>query len=528
MSLPPPPHRSACLQTYTLAEVEERWRVLMYNPTASQNALQDMHAFAQIPDNQSQGAAVPFSRDEQLILTRIDSLLNHTGTRTQTIPHTHRRGSTYAAADGDSKGLGVHGEGLTGHRALAQEGYRAADLHTHTHPHTNTRPHTHEYGRVHTHEYVPVDTCARRDLGGELARALQQLLGDHRTVFHPSRTVAQLEQHIEDLRLSGVWNMLIKLDSTRERSRTATAPGSAAAGAGAAATEGVAMETSNILSGKRRQKDRIKDTDSYKAGSGGAGTLGASESLSNVHVHGLVGNEGAVLSFEDYEKALIDAHRFGWRRITALPERDECSEPECCTAGTAKADTKTRPKSHSKRSFSEAFPPEIEMELAMTDRHAKHKLRILEKLTDSWQWTALDDAKVHATTKLRMFGAESKSLAHIFGEKLDQHMTSKVVYFGRSNCDVNLAFEGRSLKISRLQGAIKLKSNLRFYLYNYGKREIYVNGVAVNKGERLVLNHMALIEIFEYKLLFSVNLALLSDISHDVINAVVSQYDAKK
>lgn len=61
--------------------------------------------------------------------------------------------------------------------------------------------------------------------------------------------------------------------------------------------------------------------------------------------------------------------------------------------------------------------------------------------------------------------------------------------------DVDLSLEGPSFKISRRQGAIKLRNSGEFILMNNGKRPMYVDGKPVLPNAKLKLHNNSVIEV---------------------------------
>ena len=61
--------------------------------------------------------------------------------------------------------------------------------------------------------------------------------------------------------------------------------------------------------------------------------------------------------------------------------------------------------------------------------------------------------------------------------------------------DVDLSLEGPSFKISRRQGAIKLRNSGEFILINNGKRPMYVDSKPVMPNAKLKLHNNSVIEV---------------------------------
>eukprot|EP01134_Creolimax_fragrantissima_P000769 CFRG0769T1 len=402
-------------RTYSLVEVEERWRILLHNEHLSKIAQEGL------VERLLEGAAisypldVQFSKDEQVLLQNMDTESRVSNTSSELAASTSSRTSCMHAG----------GNAMFTGRSNSNDKFQA-------------------------------------------------LLEENRLVFHPTRSAKDLERHAAELKLFGLYGRI-------------TNPGT--------------------VQSSKRQKN-----------------LSKSDSMSTKAPKSPTVSDPPVPSFQDYESALVMQSNYGMNKSSALPIKDECRVVGCRGTSNAGKSTSTKNTSNesNKRSIQNSLS-NLPMEMSMADRHDKHTIRKLEKLTDSWQWNLLNESKVHPSSKLRMLASDVKTLAEIRGKKIEYRMTTKMVYIGRSNCDVNLSVEGPSQKISRLQGAIRLKSNMRFYLYNYGKHAMYVNGVPVNKGERLMLNHQAIIEVYEFSLLFSINLALIADLCYDVINSIVKE-----
>jgi hypothetical protein len=71
--------------------------------------------------------------------------------------------------------------------------------------------------------------------------------------------------------------------------------------------------------------------------------------------------------------------------------------------------------------------------------------------------------------------------------------------------DVDLSEEGNATKVSRQQAFVKLRWNGEFCLRNVGRRPVWINGVAVESGQRARLASHALIEVGGMRLLFFPN-----------------------
>ena len=61
--------------------------------------------------------------------------------------------------------------------------------------------------------------------------------------------------------------------------------------------------------------------------------------------------------------------------------------------------------------------------------------------------------------------------------------------------DVDLSLEGPAWKISRRQGAIKLRNNGDFYIANEGKRPLYIDGKPILTGNKQKLNNNSVVEV---------------------------------
>ena len=95
------------------------------------------------------------------------------------------------------------------------------------------------------------------------------------------------------------------------------------------------------------------------------------------------------------------------------------------------------------------------------------------------------------------------------GSNATFYLKKRETALGRSTddqkVDVDLSEEGNATKVSRQQAFVKLRWNGEFCLRNVGRRPVWINGVAVESGQRARLASHALIEVGGMRLLFFPN-----------------------
>ncbi|KNC46757.1 uncharacterized protein AMSG_03186 [Thecamonas trahens ATCC 50062] len=106
------------------------------------------------------------------------------------------------------------------------------------------------------------------------------------------------------------------------------------------------------------------------------------------------------------------------------------------------------------------------------------------------------------------------TLALLRGSKLFFAMAYAGFTFGRGSgpADVDLAVEGACPKVSRLQGAIKLKADGFFYLVNLGSARVAVNGARLRKHGSMRLPHNACLQIANLTFIFEVNQVVMPQV----------------
>lgn len=156
----------------------------------------------------------------------------------------------------------------------------------------------------------------------------------------------------------------------------------------------------------------------------------------------------------------------------------------------------------------------LEIELALSDRRKKIEIRHLESELNRWSVLVDTLPEVDITPEF-----DNQTLAVLRGRLVRYLMRSKEITFGRCTkdgiVDVDLSLEGPSLKISRLQGIIKLRSNGDFFISNEGKRPIFINGIPLMSSNKTRITHNAVIEISSLRFVFLVNYELINAIRHE-------------
>ncbi|XP_024518218.1 uncharacterized protein LOC112341773 isoform X1 [Selaginella moellendorffii] len=101
------------------------------------------------------------------------------------------------------------------------------------------------------------------------------------------------------------------------------------------------------------------------------------------------------------------------------------------------------------------------------------------------------------------------AIAMLYGYHLKYLMVANEVSIGRRTqgnvVDVDLAQEGPANRVSRKQASIKLNEDGMFHLKNLGKKVLYVNDVLVFTGQRAILSSSCLIEVGGMRLVFEMN-----------------------
>ncbi|KAL5292743.1 MCRS1 family protein [Megaselia abdita] len=156
----------------------------------------------------------------------------------------------------------------------------------------------------------------------------------------------------------------------------------------------------------------------------------------------------------------------------------------------------------------------LEIELALSDRRKKIEIRHLENELSRWSVLVDSLTGVGITPEF-----DNQTLAVLRGRLVRYLMRSKEITFGRSTkdgtVDVDLSLEGPSLKVSRKQGTIKLRSNGDFFIANEGKRPIFIDGNPLLSGNKSRLSNNCVLEISGLRFVFLVNYDLINAIRHE-------------
>lgn len=156
----------------------------------------------------------------------------------------------------------------------------------------------------------------------------------------------------------------------------------------------------------------------------------------------------------------------------------------------------------------------LEHELALVDRKAKQEIRQLEN--ELTRWAVLVDSLTAPGSPLITPEFDNQTLAVLRGRLVRYLMRSREISFGRNTkdnvVDVDLSLEGPSIKVSRKQGTIKLRSNGDFFISNEGKHPIFVDGSPVLSESRSRLNNNSVVEVSGLKFVFLINYELISTV----------------
>lgn len=149
-----------------------------------------------------------------------------------------------------------------------------------------------------------------------------------------------------------------------------------------------------------------------------------------------------------------------------------------------------------------------EHELAIADRRNKKEIRHLEQELPKWQ------VLVDSVTGISPPDFDNQTLAVLRGRLVRYLMRSREITIGRATkdnqIDVDLSLEGPAWKISRRQGAIKLRNNGDFYIANEGKRPLYIDGKPILTGNKQKLNNNSVVEISCLRFIFLINQDLIN------------------
>lgn len=150
----------------------------------------------------------------------------------------------------------------------------------------------------------------------------------------------------------------------------------------------------------------------------------------------------------------------------------------------------------------------LESEFNIADRRIKQEIRHLENELPKWQ------VLVDSVTGISPAEFDNQTLAVLRGRLVRYLMRSREITFGRATkdntVDVDLSLEGPAWKISRRQGMIKLQTSGDFYIFNEGKRALYIDSKPVLSGNKCRLNNNSVVEISGLKFIFLINQELIN------------------
>ncbi|VDN23412.1 unnamed protein product [Dibothriocephalus latus] len=128
----------------------------------------------------------------------------------------------------------------------------------------------------------------------------------------------------------------------------------------------------------------------------------------------------------------------------------------------------------------------------MQRQRERHRLRnrlqarMRRVAEEARRWTALVESKVAAGTIICDHQPVHPTLATLTGRRSRFLIKSKNVTFGRLSSsfspDIDLTCEGEALRISRCHGQIYLGNKGDFWLRNFSKHPVFVDGNPVLKG----------------------------------------------
>lgn len=160
----------------------------------------------------------------------------------------------------------------------------------------------------------------------------------------------------------------------------------------------------------------------------------------------------------------------------------------------------------------------VENELNIADRRIKQEIRHLENELPKWQ------VLVDSVTGISPVEFDNQTLAVLRGRLVRYLMRSREISFGRAtkdnSVDVDLSLEGPAWKISRRQGMIKLQTSGDFYVFNEGKRALYIDSKPVLAGNKCRLNSNSVVEISGLRFIFLINQELISIIRAEAAKIV--------
>lgn len=155
-----------------------------------------------------------------------------------------------------------------------------------------------------------------------------------------------------------------------------------------------------------------------------------------------------------------------------------------------------------------------EIEEVMCQNYKKIINQIKRSEAELYLWQVLVDK---ATKKENDF-ENIECLAILESENFKYIMKSREISMGRStpkstvDLDFQLIGSDKAKKISRNQGAIKMNESGEFFLYNYSKQAIFVDGKIVLESCKTQLFDKSIIQLDDFSLLFFINFNVVAPI----------------
>eukprot|EP00039_Didymoeca_costata_P001468 m.52747 g.52747 ORF g.52747 m.52747 type:complete len:397 (-) comp10815_c0_seq1:1760-2950(-) len=163
---------------------------------------------------------------------------------------------------------------------------------------------------------------------------------------------------------------------------------------------------------------------------------------------------------------------------------------------------------------SPAVAQAILRELECMDAKQKRKIRALEYKLSAWR--NITELGMEPGMEADGISFDDKTLAILNGPHIKYKMQSQEIVLGQNTrdnvVDVDLSLNQAGRKVSRRHCVIRLKHDRQFYLTNYGRRPVYINGQPVTNSSRCRLFTNSIIEVCSAKMLFVVNVDLLHEI----------------
>ncbi|XP_063680969.1 microspherule protein 1-like isoform X3 [Bolinopsis microptera] len=165
--------------------------------------------------------------------------------------------------------------------------------------------------------------------------------------------------------------------------------------------------------------------------------------------------------------------------------------------------------------LSEQPDPVLQNELRKIDR--RHKIEIRKLEDEIRQWHTMVGGPDNGPFS---FDLDNETYAALRGRLVRYLMRSKEITLGRTTpthqVDVDFSLEGPAWKISLKQGIIKYHGG-EFFLWNFGKRPIYIDGHPVIQGCHSKLHHHCVMEICSLKFIFIINKTLTEGKNNDKV-----------